>query len=139
VVGGGTLVNNVINGGSGANSYGLVGLDSLTVTLVNNNIWGLNQDCMFIDVNDVCTNTAFLVNACGWLGCTAASGNISADPLFIDPSNSDFHIQSTSPCKDAGIDPVPTYIGSGPVDFDIDGDARPYGPAWDIGADEWTP
>jgi len=25
------------------------------------------------------------------------------------------------------------------VEFDFEGDARPYGAGWDIGIDEWTP
>lgn len=107
--------------------------------LVNNDIWGLDQGCMVLDRNDMCANTSSSVNACGWDGCTAANGNIKADPLFVAPASGDFHIQSTSPCRDTGIDPVPTYIGPGLVDFDFEGDPRPYGPGWDIGADEWTP
>lgn len=27
-----------------------------------------------------------------------------SDPLFVDTSSSDFHLQSTSPCISAGID-----------------------------------
>jgi len=60
-------------------------------------------------------------------------------PLFVDPDSGDFHLQSDSPCIDNGIDPVPDYIGPDLVEFDFDGDARPYGAGWDIGADEWTP
>jgi parallel beta-helix repeat protein/predicted outer membrane repeat protein len=34
----------------------------------------------------------------GWSG----TGNIDADPLFVDPLNNDFNLQSDSPCIDAG-------------------------------------
>ena len=39
------------------------------------------------------------------------TGNIAADPLFVDPSNGDYRLQSTSPCIDAG-DPA------SPLDLD---------------------
>ena len=41
-----------------------------------------------------------------WSG--SSNGNISIDPLFIDPENGDFHLQNNSPCIDAG-DPNPEY------------------------------
>ena len=40
----------------------------------------------------------------GWSG----TGNINADPLFVDPQNGDYHLQAGSPCINAG-DPNPIY------------------------------
>ena len=34
----------------------------------------------------------------GWSG----TGNINADPLFVDAENGDYHLQNSSPCIDAG-------------------------------------
>jgi len=55
-------------------------------------------------------------------------GNIDADPLFVNPDNSDYHLQFGSPCIDAG-----TPIGA-PVD-DIEGNPRDEFP--DMGAYEY--
>ncbi len=137
-----TLANNTIDGGSGSNiSRGVYNVKS-TATLVNNDIWGADMDCMvwyhdsYSGTNECVANTIGDVNACTWTGCAEASGNISDDPLFdVDA----YHLTASSPCKDTGIDPVPDYISAGFVDFDFDGDPRPYGAGWDIGADEWTP
>ena len=66
-------------------------------------------------------------------GCTLhwGSGMIDADPLFVDPTDGDFHLTCPSPCKDTGdntsvIEP-----------FDFEGDPRiAYGTV-DMGADEF--
>ncbi len=56
-------------------------------------------------------------------------GILNADPLFIDPTAANYHLQAGSPMIDAG-----TNIGVPPIDFE--GEARPSGTAVDIGADE---
>lgn len=50
------------------------------------------------------------------------------DPDFVGPDAGDYHIGRASAARDTGIDAG--------VTTDIDGDARPLGPAPDIGADE---
>jgi Ca2+-binding RTX toxin-like protein len=56
--------------------------------------------------------------------------NQSTEPLFVNPAAGDFHQRLGSPTIDAGVaDPM-----NGATDFD--GEARPMGPAPDIGADE---
>lgn len=65
----------------------------------------------------------------GWPG----TGNIDADPLFIDPSGGDFHITFDSPCRSAGSRDAPGL----PV-WDFEGDPRSGLFAFpDIGADEF--
>jgi len=60
-------------------------------------------------------------------------GNITEDPLFSDTN---CHI-SGGPCHNAGIDEIEiggvTYYAP---EKDYDGNWRPQGPSWDIGADE---
>ncbi|MFQ5771988.1 MAG: right-handed parallel beta-helix repeat-containing protein, partial [bacterium] len=50
------------------------------------------------------------------------TGSISEDPLFVDPSNGDYHVQSNSPCIDAGdpdspLDPDGTRADMGAIPF----------------------
>ena len=65
----------------------------------------------------------------GWPG----AGNIDADPIFVDPSNANYHVSSGSPCIDAGNGAAPTLSAT-----DVDGDQRVIGAGVDVGADEFT-
>ena len=83
----------------------------------------------------VAVTSASAVNACGWDSCSAASGNISAAPLY-DPVG-DLRVLASSPCVNAGIDPtVAAGAHAALLTPDINGDSRPSGVAWDIGSDE---
>jgi hypothetical protein len=55
---------------------------------------------------------------------------ITSDPLYADPANGDFTLQSGSPAIDAGID-----LGF-PYNLDMNGTQRPQGGSWDMGAYE---
>ncbi len=57
---------------------------------------------------------------------------ITSNPLFVSTAGSDFHLQSGSPAIDAGAN-----IGS-PVLTDFDGNTRPMGTGYDIGAYEYA-
>ncbi len=57
--------------------------------------------------------------------------NIKADPLFVDATGGDYHLQNTSPCIDAG-----TKINAPTKDFE--GETRPFNGTADIGADEFV-
>jgi len=73
--------------------------------------------------------------ACVWTysditpGTVSGTGNLSSDPLFVDPVHNNFHLQLASPARDAA-DPAATLA------VDIDGDTRPQGAGRDMGADE---
>lgn len=56
-------------------------------------------------------------------------GNL--DPLFMDALNDNYHLTKNSPCVNAGV-------AFGAPDDDFDGNARPYGDAYDIGAYEFN-
>jgi len=61
----------------------------------------------------------------GWPG----TGNIDVDPLFV--GGGDYHLMAGSPCIDTG-----TNAG---IFTDMDGDVRPQGTGFDMGADEFVP
>jgi len=72
-------------------------------------------------------------------GGYAGTGNINADPMFLDPDGPDnvigteddnLHLKSGSPCIDTG-----TAIGA--PDTDIEGKPRPLGKDYDMGAYEF--
>ena len=56
---------------------------------------------------------------------------ITGNPLFVDAANGDYHIQPGSAAQDAGNGEAGYYYSP-----DVDGDARPQGADYDIGADE---
>lgn len=60
-------------------------------------------------------------------GPTTTPGAINADPFFMDATNKNYHLAPNSPARDA-VDTGPTT--------DFEGDARPRGARFDIGADE---
>ncbi|MBM3239033.1 T9SS type A sorting domain-containing protein [Candidatus Poribacteria bacterium] len=63
------------------------------------------------------------VTYCDVQGGYTGTGNINADPLFVDPSSGDYHLQPGSPCIDAGDpnspkDPDGTRADMGAFYFD---------------------
>lgn len=54
---------------------------------------------------------------------------ITGDPVFLDPGNGDYHLGTTSAARNTGID--------NGVTWDMDGELRPMGLGWDLGADEY--
>ncbi len=63
-------------------------------------------------------------------GTIVTVNNYTGNPDFKDALNGDYHISSNSAAKDAGV--------AAGVSTDIDGDARPQGDGYDIGADEFV-
>ena len=62
------------------------------------------------------------------------TGNIDADPCFVDSANGDYHLSPNSPCIDTGN---PLYSPSS-GETDIDGEPRVMGGRVDMGVDEFT-
>jgi hypothetical protein len=60
-------------------------------------------------------------------------GNVTEDPLFVDPLNGDFSLQPASPCINAGNNDSLTTTNT----TDLDGNPRISGVAVDVGAYEF--
>jgi fibronectin-binding autotransporter adhesin len=73
-------------------------------------------------------------NGIDWTGpgrIVTGTINLWADPAFVDPSRGDLHLTDASAAIDAGIDAG--------LHSDLDGEVRPAGAGFDIGADEFAP
>jgi hypothetical protein len=145
----GTIRNNVIYNNTGA------ALDTCTGPVVNNTIYNSGGVLLYGTV----INNIFWTDGSSpfnYLGPTprncvisgytgSGTGIITDDPKFVDPANGDFHLQSTSPCIDAGL----TTTTTAGVKADISGvqrglkavgaPARGDGSGMDIGAYEYIP
>lgn len=135
-----TIVGNLATEGGGIGSHG-----DLFLTLTNNTVAQNTGGGILCPLASVITNCILWGNSGGpdlmgsWAtysdigtGELAGEGNISADPLFLDPTAGDYHLQPGSPCIDVGNDLAP-----GLTDTDKDGNPRIVGAAVDMGAYEY--
>ncbi len=125
------VVNDTIYGNSAVEGGGLFGcIDTIVNCILYDNTASTCSQVMN------CATPSF---SCikDWLG--EGTGNISDDPLLVDPVLGDFHLSADSPCIDAG--------GSTPLTLDFENDPRPFdgtsvprgdGSDIDIGADEYV-
>ena len=92
----------------GIGSVGGVPFPTLENCIVwQNQIIVLSGSVVFVEYSDV---------QGGWPGI----GNIDADPLFVDPDNGDYRLQSGSPAIDAGHN----WVIAGFAETDLDGNPR---------------
>jgi hypothetical protein len=153
------IENNVIVKNGGPNGNGGVLFDQISAIPVGRRVFAFNtvsqNQALFGNVSGVvcggsigvplAMTSNIVVNnagpaqvsgtACSWTysdiapGAVSGTGNLSSDPLFVDPVHNNFHLQLASPARDAA-DPAATLA------VDIDGDTRPQGAGRDMGADE---
>ena len=131
------VINNTIVGNPVGISASINGLGIFENNILFNNDIGVSVGGNFVWANNLVYGGSMLYTG---QDLTGTNGNISADPLFVDPPNGDFHLQSLSPAIDAGDNAAPFM----PM-VDFDGNTRIVaghagGPAVvDIGAFEFHP
>ena len=119
-----TLVNCTVTANSLQPGYGGNGGGSYYDTLFNCIVYSNTAPN---GVNYYSSGMAF----CCTTPLAGGSGNIANPPLFVNPTAGDFHLQSNSPCIDAGNNAYMT------VGTDLDGHPRVVGGTVDIGAYEF--
>ncbi len=122
-----TISNNTIAANSGSDGGGIYG-DSSSAT-ISNNIVAFNSSGLY-EINGR-NNCVYNPSGYNYSGLPAGTGDISADPVFVDMAAGDYDITAGSPCIDAGWNGAPG-IGTA----DIHGDPRIIDSIIDIGADE---
>jgi hypothetical protein len=128
------LVDDILRSGNGS-AAAVIRLEagSVPLQIVHCDLDSAAANASLIRGADVQVNDLAALNDCTWEGCEATYGNLSADPRFAGAD--DLHLKAGSPCVNAGIDPSPWYAGP-EIHFDFDGNSRPAGAGWEIGADE---
>jgi parallel beta helix pectate lyase-like protein len=105
--------------------------------LVLNNILANNENCGLFyhnagsvtTLNNLLWNNAHdAANYCE--GASAGPGDIHTPPLFVNAGATDYHLSPSSPARDAGL-------AAQAPDHDGDGQGRPFGSGFDMGAYEF--
>ena len=147
---GGSAINCVIANNSAAVGGGVWGAISLVnCTIVNNSAsyyGGICPDTINSQIVCDANNCLVYFNNAGEYanasGCTmnycctfplpaGGAGNLTNDPVFVDFWGGDYHLQSASPCINAGLNAAITNS------TDLDGNPRIVGGTVDIGAYEF--
>ena len=102
-------------------------------TVVNCIIWGNTAGGMPSNFDvEIYNGQAPYVTYSDIQGGYAGTGNINADPLFVNAATGDYHLTFASPCINVG---TANYVGLPATDFD--GNSRITGAAPDMGAYEF--
>lgn len=123
--------NIIVNGGRNNPNEPHVGFRVINtnvsaMTFENNLVFSPNSTNVFFNQGTI--GNAAMFNGANGTDNNTIVGNFSADPLFVDATNKDFHLTNSSPAVNAGVATNCTE--------DYDGNAMPVGSAPDLGAFE---
>ena len=94
---------------------------SFGLTVRSSIIWDRNSTAQAPSLQGSCPLVSVIA------GKHPIPGAMALDPMFVDETNNDFHLAPNSPARD--------QVDTGPA-HDFEGDPRPAGTRFDIGADE---
>jgi len=125
------LHNTIANNGAIGVYVGEVGA-SFALTATNSIVSGHSETGIYTSLGSriLLTRTLWHGNGAntGGPGTVTTTGDLSGDPAFVSPATGDYHIRHSSAAIDAASESA--------VSTDIDGEARPCGEGYDLGADE---
>ncbi len=122
-----SIINNVAYANKGNGVY--IQSSNIQNIAVRNNILSKNTERQIrLDTSIGVTVDHNLIDG---FNSILGTSYVQGDPQFVNPASADFHLLSTSPAIDKGS---PTDAPS----FDFDGNSRPRGNGYDIGAFEYT-
>jgi hypothetical protein len=123
----GLVRNNIVLAGKCNTSYDVDEMSSQADprVLQNNDLWQ-NAAVTALYRNENSTNLTSISSVNG-LSDITASGNVSADPLYVGG-----HLSAGSSCRNTGV-------ATGAPNHDFEGDPRPQESLFDIGRDEYKP
>ncbi len=133
------IINSAIYGNKNGGGYNGYGIESFTLDdgvlnahVFNSILWGNAQEDISIRWN-IAFNVDHtdLARALAEYGaeCNLGAGNLDANPGFVAPGSGNYHLKSSSPLINKGIN-------KGIPKIDFEGDKRVKGAAPDIGPDE---
>ncbi len=99
--------------------------------IFENNLWYNNSGNRHVGIIDLINHTTGEKTMAEWNAYSWTNSEISADPLFVDAANNDFHLDHQSPAIDIGQD-----LTASDISDDIDLKPRPLLNAFDQGAYE---
>ena len=121
-----TIINDTITGNEGVYGGGIF-FDGGSVRIINTILWQNKDDLYSKRFSPASRPDHSDIGDGDFRGM---NGNISTDPLFVDPQNGDFRLRLDSPCIDAG--------NSGPVYDDPDGSRNDIGAYGGPNANLWV-
>ena len=134
----GTYINCLFTGNSSGSAYGggAYGATLINCTVVANSgnyggVVGCTAKNSIIYFNSGGNWTSSVLTRSCSTGLGGGAGNLSGDPQFVNAAEGDFHLNTNSPCINAGDNSLV------PVAVDLDGNPRIVGGAVDLGAYEF--
>ncbi len=136
-----TVTNCTVSYNSSSNTGGgIASLGDAYLSVINSIVYGNTASSASDEIRVNMGNAWVYFSDIGESNCpdnvTCNDCMFNQDPMFNGGSPFDYHLDSGSPCIDAGTGDsgtFPTLPG-----IDIDFEARPYPPEFDMGSDEYT-